>query len=115
MCTHSLDSRMVAVLRIHALPTPLHLSEIFTGCAAENPKTYECCHYSVALRDFRKETLFQTAIRSSTLASFPGLLTTRGRLVEYLDWLGSSQLLRVSVDDLEPEGDGADSDEERGI
>ena len=112
-----------AVLRISALPAPLHLSEVMTGRSGLPPSIAKLsgadplahtCHYSTGLKDFRKETLFQTAVRGSVLASYPGMLTTRCRLLEYLDWLNSDHLLALTREG-EEEEEGFKAGEERGF
>ena len=89
-----------AVLRLQALPAPLPLSVFVAGLAdlkeapefrptrpGQRPPPPEPVHFSTSLKDFRRETSFQHAIQGSVLASHPPLLTTRCRLMEYIDWL----------------------------
>ena len=47
----------------------------------------EPVHFSTSLKDFRRSTTFQAAIQGSVLAAHASLLTTRCRLLEYMDWL----------------------------
>ena len=89
-----------AVLRLQALPAPLPLSVLMAGRAGlkevpeprpgarrGQPPPPEFVHFSTSLKDFRRSTTFQEAIKGSVLAAHASLLTTRCRLLEYMDWL----------------------------
>lgn len=71
-----------AVLRLQGLPLPLPLSQVVAGKVSGGQA------YATRLRDFAScQTTFASAVQGSVLMSHPPLLTTRCRLLEYLNWL----------------------------
>jgi hypothetical protein len=105
-----------AVLRMQALPAPTHLSAVYAGRAGEGPYGKKQLQFAISLRDvlsriathvfwrrrsaevqlgrnlalqFAQASTLARALDNSTLVSFPPMLTTRCRLIEYLTWLES--------------------------
>ena len=75
-----------AVLRLQALPAPTHLSAVYAGRAGPGPDDKQR-HFCISLKDFAKQSSLAKALHISTLISHPPMLTTRCRLLEYLEWL----------------------------
>ena len=70
-----------AVLRLQALPAPMHLSEVMTGRAGESPMANKVLMFAVSTLDYGGEKSFAQAVQGSVLVSHPPLLTTRCRLL----------------------------------
>ena len=75
-----------AVLRLQALPAPTHLSAVYAGRAGVGPAGKQL-QFAVSLHDFAQRSTLARALNCSTLVSHPPILTTRCRLLEYLEWL----------------------------
>lgn len=75
-----------AVLRMQALPAPTHLSLAYAGRAGIGGKDSQH-QFAISLADFGQTSTLAKALDNTTLVSFPPMLTTRCRLIEYLTWL----------------------------